>query len=179
MRSISLLHVVALPAVPVSAFLLSLPSSPATNPPAKEVDDGWARRSMPSPVASSRGGARILRRPKLRALKADVAVNSTAAAAAATKEAIEVIDHLPAADVFPNPEEEVEFHSFELTSHKPLGCTIEESFESSANNCVFVSKVVPGGCAEQAGIEVGDVIVAVTGTFEGLVPVLDAGIDKM
>ena len=43
-----------------------------------------------------------------------------------------------------------------LLPHKPLGCTIEESLADG--QYVFLSHVTPGGSADQAGLQVGDVI---------------------
>lgn len=71
-----------------------------------------------------------------------------------------------------------EFISFQLDEHKPLGCTVEETLDS-LSEYVFVSKVVPGGLADKAGIQVGDVIVAVTGLFGEVTTVLDSGIEKL
>ena len=73
---------------------------------------------------------------------------------------------------------EAQFHSFEMADHRPLGCTVEESLDIN-DSYVFVSKVVPGGFADQAGIQVGDVVVAVTGLFGEVTPVLESGIEKM
>jgi hypothetical protein len=66
----------------------------------------------------------------------------------------------------------------ELKEHKPMGCTVEETMDS-ANDYVFVTKLVPGGFADQAGIQVGDVLVAMNGMFGELTIVLESGVDKM
>lgn len=66
----------------------------------------------------------------------------------------------------------------DLTQHKPLGCTVEETMDSASDH-VFVTKVVPGGFAEQGGIQVGDVLVAMSGIFGDTTVVLDLGIDRM
>jgi C-terminal processing protease CtpA/Prc len=80
----------------------------------------------------------------------------------------------PPSDIFPT----AEFLTFELADHRPLGCTVEETlFEDE--NYVFISKVVPGGFAEQAGIQTGDVLFAITGLFRRATPVLEVGVDKM
>ena len=50
-----------------------------------------------------------------------------------------------------------------LLPHKPLGCTIEESLADG--QYVFLSHVTPGGSADQAGLQVGDVILACTNFF--------------
>ena len=96
---------------------------------------------------------------------------------ASVEEDVEDDTSLPtevAKEIFPS----AEFITFELADHRPLGCTIEETLDPD-EDYVFVSKVVPGGFAEQAGIQVGDVVVAVTGLFGEMTPVLEAGVDKM
>lgn len=68
----------------------------------------------------------------------------------------------------------------ELSEHRPLGCTIEESMDTVNDPAiVFVSKVVQGGNADKAGIKVGDVLVGVTGLFGDMTPVLKSGVEKM
>ena len=71
--------------------------------------------------------------------------------------------------------------TFELTSHKPLGCHVEESLADEPNNAkyVFVAEVNNGGNAYKAGIKVGDVIVQLSGTFDEVVDVTGLGIEKM
>lgn len=66
---------------------------------------------------------------------------------------------------------------FELLPHRPLGMTIEESLAD--NKFVLVTKVVEGGNAEKAGIEVGDVMVGVTGLFGDLTNCIGLDIKKM
>jgi hypothetical protein len=79
-----------------------------------------------------------------------------------------------------------------LSGHKPLGCTAEESlapytFDSNGEESlikekafpVFIQKVLDGGNADQAGLQVGDVIVGVTGVFDQLQDVSYAGLDKV
>lgn len=76
--------------------------------------------------------------------------------------------------------------------HRPLGCTVEESLaalgESStssaasaaAHNYVFVSKIVSGGNAEQAGLQTGDVVVGLSGLFDGeIINVSHVGVEKI
>jgi len=74
--------------------------------------------------------------------------------------------------------------------HRPLGCTVEESLaaleesvsssSSSAHNYVFVSKIVPGGNAEQAGLQTGDVLVGLSGLFDGeIMDVTHVGVEKI
>ena len=91
-----------------------------------------------------------------------------------------------------------ELVTLEISKHRPLGCTVEESLakveegenenddldnnDNSISNRfppVFVSKVTEDGYAEQAGIKVGDVVVAVTGLFGDLEVVAGLGVDKM
>lgn len=69
----------------------------------------------------------------------------------------------------------------ELSEHKPLGCTVEESLapEPDASTPVFVAKVVEGGHAEKAGIEVGDVILGVSGVFDEVEDVSNADLDRV
>lgn len=74
---------------------------------------------------------------------------------------------------------------FALSPHRPLGCTVEESLVSEIDKTkrnqhyVFVSKVTPGGFAEQAGLQVGDVVVGVSGIFGQLEDVQYSGIDRV
>jgi len=67
--------------------------------------------------------------------------------------------------------------------HRPLGCTVEESLVPG-RNYVFVTKVGEGGHAEGAGLLPGDVVVAVSGVFDGggdgdLEDVTRAGVEKV
>lgn len=65
-----------------------------------------------------------------------------------------------------------------LNSHKPLGCTVEESLGLGEH--VFISKIVEGGKAQNAGLLVGDVLVGVTSaTGDDLSDVMGLGIDKV
>ena len=94
-----------------------------------------------------------------------------------------------------------------IKDHRPLGCTVEESLatptksddESSKTKnivkindddddevvslddapAVFVSKVVEGGHAEQAGMEVGDVVIGVTGLFGNVMAVSGFDIERV
>jgi len=69
----------------------------------------------------------------------------------------------------------------DLTQHKPLGCSVEESLaeEPNGEKYVFVVDVVEGGNAHKAGIKVGDVIVQITGTFDECVDVTGLGIERV
>lgn len=69
---------------------------------------------------------------------------------------------------------------FELPDHKPLGCTVEETVVHECNH-VFVSKLVPGGFASQAGLQAGDVLLATNGMFgdDDVTIVVNSGVDKM
>eukprot|EP00978_Attheya_sp_CCMP212_P005435 scaffold12193_cov51-Attheya_sp.AAC.1 len=44
---------------------------------------------------------------------------------------------------------------------------------------VFVSKIVDGGNAEKAGLQPGDVIVGISGTFDDVVPVAGLGLEQV
>mmetsp|Transcript_9625 Transcript_9625/g.15933 ORF Transcript_9625/g.15933 Transcript_9625/m.15933 type:complete len:290 (+) Transcript_9625:101-970(+) len=70
---------------------------------------------------------------------------------------------------------------FALTEHKPLGCSVEESLASEPDGAtyVFISEVVDGGNAQNAGLKKGDVIVRLSGTFDEVVDVTGLGIDKI
>jgi hypothetical protein len=73
-----------------------------------------------------------------------------------------------------------EIMTMTLTKHRPLGCTVEESIDTENDpTVVFVSKVVEGGNAENAGVEVGDVLIGVTGFFGEMTPVWQSGVEKM
>lgn len=75
-----------------------------------------------------------------------------------------------------------QIYTYTLTTHKPsLGCTAEESLVrgDDGENFVFISKLVSGGLAANAGIEVGDLIVAVSGTFDALEDVFGESIDRV
>jgi len=71
-------------------------------------------------------------------------------------------------DVFPDSE----ILTLEMADYQPLGCTIEESLHEE-DDFIFISKLTAKGCAEKAGLQVGDVIVGVTGSFGELTDVLD------
>lgn len=70
---------------------------------------------------------------------------------------------------------------FTLTDHKPLGCAVEESLAKEPDDAryVFVSQVSEGGNAANAGIEVGDVVVQLSATFDEVVDVAGLGIEKI
>jgi len=72
-------------------------------------------------------------------------------------------------------------HEFSMKEHKPLGCFVEESLadEPDGTKYVFVADVTKGGNAARAGIEIGDVIVQLSGTFDEVVDVAGLGIDKI
>ncbi|KAI2510188.1 hypothetical protein MHU86_4220 [Fragilaria crotonensis] len=69
--------------------------------------------------------------------------------------------------------------TIQMQEHRPLGCTVEESLADSDLKPVFVSKVVEGSFASQAGLKVGDVILAISGVFGGMNNVLGRGIDEV
>jgi PDZ domain len=60
--------------------------------------------------------------------------------------------------------------TLELPKHKPMGCTVEESLADGA--ILFVSSIVPGSNAANAGLRVGDVVTGITGLF-GLIESTD------
>jgi len=74
-------------------------------------------------------------------------------------------------------------YTITIPDHKPsLGCTAEESLyigETNGEIFVFISKIVAGGAAANAGLEVGDLIVGVSGTFEDMVDVFGQGLDRV
>jgi len=51
--------------------------------------------------------------------------------------------------------------------------------EENGAKHVFVSKVTKGGNADKAGVSVGDVVVGVSGSFEDIVKVVGAGLDRV
>jgi len=66
-----------------------------------------------------------------------------------------------------------------MTEHKPLGCTVEEGLGDKELKPVFISKVTEGGNAEKADLQVGDVVLAVSGLFDRMDHVLGEGIDAI
>lgn len=105
-------------------------------------------------------------------------------------------------DLYPNGE----LVTLVIQDHRPLGCTVEESLATTSSDesnktknivkindddddddlislddapAVFVSKVVEGGYAEQAGIKVGDVIIGVTGLFGNVMAVSGFDIERV
>uniref|UniRef100_A0A7S0FIA4 PDZ domain-containing protein n=1 Tax=Minutocellus polymorphus TaxID=265543 RepID=A0A7S0FIA4_9STRA len=78
-------------------------------------------------------------------------------------------------------DEGVDVLEFELKHHKPLGCTAEESLVEGKDGAkhVFVSKVNAEGNAAKGGIKEGDVILAVTGSFEDVMVVAGLGLGKV
>jgi len=71
-----------------------------------------------------------------------------------------------------------EILTIEMANHIPLGCTVEESLHE-VDDFIFISKLAEKGNAEVAGLEVGDVIVGVTGLFGKLACTIDADVDKI
>mmetsp|Transcript_20666 Transcript_20666/g.31073 ORF Transcript_20666/g.31073 Transcript_20666/m.31073 type:complete len:270 (-) Transcript_20666:354-1163(-) len=74
-----------------------------------------------------------------------------------------------------NPFLDAEVVKISLEEHKPLGCTVEEGLGNDLKP-VFVSKIIEGGNAEKGGLQVGDVIIEISGMFEGMEKVLGKGI---
>jgi C-terminal processing protease CtpA/Prc len=73
---------------------------------------------------------------------------------------------------------DAEFFELQISPHRPLGCTVEESLGEGRH--VFVSKVVPDGNAAKAGIAVGDVLIGVTAvTGDQKMDVSGLGIETM
>jgi len=72
-----------------------------------------------------------------------------------------------------------------LPVHKPLGCTVEESLTTGADeDALLITRVVSGGNADKNGLTVGDVIFGVSGAYDEIVKVgakdsVDGGIDKL
>ena len=65
-----------------------------------------------------------------------------------------------------------------LVQHVPLGCTVEESLYQD-DDYIFISKLTKNGHAEAAGLQLGDVIVGVTGLFGKMECTIDADVEKM
>uniref|UniRef100_A0A7S1GJI6 PDZ domain-containing protein n=1 Tax=Cyclophora tenuis TaxID=216820 RepID=A0A7S1GJI6_CYCTE len=82
---------------------------------------------------------------------------------------------LDAEDRFPK----AEIYLVTLEEHKPLGCRVEESLAHPEEKWVFVSKIVEGGFAESAGLEVGDVILGISGVFGTMEEVAEQGVDRV
>jgi len=76
-----------------------------------------------------------------------------------------------------------EYFILTLESHKPLGCTAEESLaiENDGAKHVFVSKVSEKGNAGMSGLQEGDVVVGLSGAFNDVVPVIgtSGGLDRI
>lgn len=73
--------------------------------------------------------------------------------------------------------------TFHLQEYKPLGLTAEESLApkdvSGTFHHVFVSKVIPNGNADKVGIQVGDVIVGISGLFGSTECVVGESLEKV
>ena len=74
--------------------------------------------------------------------------------------------------------------TFCLQEYKPLGLTAEESLArkdvtSGSYHHVFVSKIIPNGNADKAGIQVGDVIVGISGLFGSTECVVGESLEKV
>lgn len=72
---------------------------------------------------------------------------------------------------------DAEIIEFPLEQHRTLGCTVEESLENA--DYVFVSKVAEEGTAQQAGIEVGDVIIGLSSFVGEIENAIGMGIEKV
>lgn len=84
-------------------------------------------------------------------------------------------------NAFSVAEDACTLQTLQLDEHKPLGCTAEESLVVNRNGMkhVFISKIVEGGNAEKCGLQIGDVIVGVSGSFDDIVEVVGDGLDKV
>lgn len=80
-----------------------------------------------------------------------------------------------AQDLFPD----ATILNFTLQEHKPLGCTVEESLAHANEKHIFVTKLVEDGFAQAAGLQVGDVLLAVPGIFGDLTDVPGLGIEQV
>jgi predicted metalloprotease with PDZ domain len=73
-------------------------------------------------------------------------------------------------------------YTYNITTHKPsLGFTIEESLVegSDGEKFIFISKVTQDGIAARNGLQVGDLIVGVSGTFESVEDVFGQSLDRV
>ena len=95
--------------------------------------------------------------------------SSSSATAAATNNSVDDNNFLQGADIM----------ELTLFEHRPLGCTVEESLGKRFKNVVFCTKVTPGGFADQAGVQPGDVFLGVSGLFGNLEDVSRAGLDRV
>lgn len=68
--------------------------------------------------------------------------------------------------------------TIEMAEHVPLGCTVEESLHKD-DDVIFISKLTQEGHAEKARLQVGDVIVGVTGLFGQMTSTIDTDIEKI
>ena len=75
----------------------------------------------------------------------------------------------------------IDILQYTLQTHKPLGCTAEQSLveEDDGSKHVFVSKVKKDGNAAKAGIVEGDVIIGVTGSFDDVMIVTGLGLEDV
>lgn len=68
--------------------------------------------------------------------------------------------------------------AIEMIDHVPLGCTVEESLHED-DDCLFVSKITKDGNAEKAGLQVGDVVVGMTGLFGALTGTMESDVEQI
>ena len=97
-------------------------------------------------------------------------------------------DNIEASELFPNEAPgNVKILEFQLSEHKPLGCTAEESLDETLasqlkldNPPVFISSLVDGGNAQKAGLMTGDVVLAVSGLFGDVIEDIHGlGLDRL
>ena len=62
-----------------------------------------------------------------------------------------------------------------MKQHTPFGCPVEESLDDPLK--IYATKVIPGSFANQAELQVGDVMIGVLGFFETMTPTV--GLDHV
>lgn len=84
-------------------------------------------------------------------------------------------------DAFLFQDDTCTLQTLQLDTHKPLGCTAEESLVVNSDRLkhVFISKIVEGGNAEKFGLQIGDVIVGVSGSFDDIIEIVGEGLEKV
>ena len=158
--------------ISASAALLCLTAAPPQSTCAfstgQHSSSGVAALFSSSPATLIGSNSRLLSSTSTNAEVVEISTTGTAAALDQAKSA--------SANLF--GDEGVDVLEFELKHHKPLGCTAEESLVEGKDGAthVFVSKVNAEGNAAKAGIKEGDVILAVTGSFEDVMVVAGLGL---
>jgi len=161
--------------ISASAALLCLTAAPPQSAGAFSTghhsSSGFAAFFSSSPATLIGSNSRLLSSTSTNAEDVEISTSSSAAALDQAKSA--------SANLF--GDEGVDVLEFELKQHKPLGCTAEESLVEGKDGAthVFVSQVKAEGNASKAGIKEGDVILAVTGSFEDVMVVAGLGLEKV